>query len=220
MARAFGTRGALTRPDSCLGCPRPCLGRRSLQSAGGWVGIWPRRHCSSASSRCKGESAGCQPCSGPHDRNVAILPSRSNASVGRGSGRVAQLVRAFRLHRRGRGFESLSAHSVVICPGRSLHPGLDAVDQCRGQRSRTASSKVSGWNMHVGRTGRCFSQVAGTGTTIKYCDLPGPSRSRWGDPVTAHRNCLHEIDALGFGMDSRRVARAGWQVGTNDHRVA
>jgi hypothetical protein len=104
-----------------------------------------------------------------------------------------------------------------------LHRGLDAVDQSRGQRSRTASSKVSGRNMHAGRTGCCLSQVAGTGTTIKYRALPGPSRSRWGGPVTAHRNRLHEIDALwslGFGMNSRRGTRPGWRAGANDDPLA
>ena len=163
---------------------------------------------------------GCQPCSGSRCHNVAILPFRFNASVGRASGRVAQLVRAFRLHRRGRGFESLSAHSVAICPGWSWPLGLDAVDQCRGQRPRTPSSKVAGRNMHAGRTGRCLSQVAGTGTIIKYCEFPGPSCLRGSGSVIAHRNRLHEIDAFGFGMDSRRFTRAGWRAGTNGHRMA
>ncbi len=79
---------------------------------------------------------------------------------------------------------------------------------------------ISGRNMHVGRTSRCLCRAAGTATTIKDCDRPGPSRSRWGDPVTAHRNRLHETNAFGFGMDSRRAARAGWLAGIHDYRFA
>ncbi len=47
---------------------------------------------------------------------ITIFPSRA---IMRFSGRLAQLVRAPRLHRGGRGFESLSAHHfffVIPCP--------------------------------------------------------------------------------------------------------
>ena len=209
MARAFWTRRALTRPDLRLGCPKPCTGPGVCGPPESDRVPAPRPLFLCSIPIQMRVRHGRQPCSGPRDHNVAILPSRSNASVGRGLGRVAQPVRAFRLHRRGRGFESLSAHSVAICPGWSWPLGLDAVDQCRGQRPRTPSSKVAGRNMHVGRTGRCLSQVAGTGTIIKYCDFPGPSCLRGSGPVIAHRNRLHAIDPLGFGMDSRRLTCTG-----------
>ena len=73
--------------------------------------------------------------------------------------------------------------------------------------------------MRVGRTGSCLFQAAGTGrTTIEYGNFSGPSRSRWDGPDTAHRDRLHEIDAL--GMDARQFALAGCQAGANDHGLA
>lgn len=87
-------------------------------------------------------------------------------------------------------------------------------------RRHWPNKSLSGRNMHVGRTSCCLSQAAGVGRTIEYCDFPGPSRSRWGSPVSAHRNRLHALDALGVGMGPRRFVRGGWRAGTHDHHFA
>ena len=219
MARAFWTRGALTGRTR-FGLSGATSWNRCPRFAGRGPISGPKDVVFSSYPETRASPLGRQPCSGSRDHNVVILPSRPNASVGRESGRVAQLVRAFRLHRRGRGFESLSAHSVAICPGWSLHPELNSVDECKGATVPDCQFKDFR-SEHACRLHRSLPLPGSRhGKDHRVLRFSRPTRSRRGSPVAAHRIRLSAIDTLGFGMDSRRFVRGGWRAGTHDHCFA
>jgi hypothetical protein len=63
-------------------------------------------------------------------------------------GRLAQLVRALRLHRRCRGFESLSAHISICHPLKKGYTRIVDCDKKHTQFARRANS-ISQWMLGV-----------------------------------------------------------------------
>src|SRR4051812_3243419 len=102
----------------------------------GKSGAAPPRHGSTISGICRGGRA----TSAARPSEVSTLASKGAAGLNRRRGRLAQLVRASRLHREGRQFESVAAYQ----PSRfALRLGKPAGREAR-RLSRRSSKSVGG----------------------------------------------------------------------------
>src|SRR6202011_2380399 len=115
---------------------------------GGKSGADPRYHGSATSGNC------------PADQRIRLdLAPKGRPRLNRRRGRLAQLVRASRLHREGRRFESVTAYQTDRQPGRRLE--LDeTTDRPRSKR---------GPDCELERTGRSALGRSAAGAGYPAC---------------------------------------------------